>query len=303
VAKHVDDSDLPPRAPDIPEEPGLPGKGVLLWSSGRPGLADPINPATLAGLHPVWAEDALTYAPWQEVSIGHGSICGTPALDRVCGDSGKPARSPDAWWLSRKYAGGRVVVCGPCTSSLDVARHFVENKAFAPWDSALAVSQRSGRGQLGRSWSSPPGNVYGALFLPAVPKAWDSLLSLVMGYCLVLFLRAKNFPACIKWPNDILVSGKKVAGVLIEERNGRCVAGVGINLASAPPEWELREDHAAPAGSLRAAAGFTGTALETWCDLVDSVRTCYEDILARQETAGMTAARIEPFLCWRGEEA
>ena len=280
------DADSPSQIPEVPdavETPILPGPGVFLWSAGSGSLADPLTLEGLAGVHPLWAEDARAFAPWQEVFAGGG------------------AAGSQSWRRSGRHAGSRVVVCGPCSSSLDVARRFVENDLLAPWDSALAVSQRSGRGQLGRSWSSPAGNIYGTLCLPPVPKEFDNILSLIMGYCLARFLRAKNVPACIKWPNDILVRDVKVAGVLIEEREGRCVAGMGLNLVSAPAAGELRADHGAPAGSLREIAEFSGSPLGTWCDLVDFVRVCYENTIAR-EVGDVTARLIEPLLCWLGRE-
>ena len=264
---HDGDSDLPRK------EPLLPTPGIFLWGGGRADLADPVNPPALAGVDPLWAEDALACAPWQELlSAG------------------------ESWWFSRQRAPGRVVVCGPCSSSLDVARLFAGKDMLSPWDSVLAVSQRAGRGQLGRSWESPPGNVYGALLLPPVPKEWDDRLSLLVGFCLVRFLRSKNIPACIKWPNDLLVAGVKVAGVLIEEREGRCMAGIGINLTSCPPKEMLRAGHAAPAGHLRQLTGFMGAPLGVWRDLVDFVRVCYETVLAR-EAASTAASLIKPFMC------
>jgi len=252
----------------------LPASGIFLWGNGRADLADPVTPQTLAGLHPLWAEDALERAPWQELL-----------------SAGEP------WWFSKRRAGGRVVVCGPCVSSLDVARFFAGQGRLEAWDSVLAVSQRAGRGQLGRSWESPPGNVYGTLVLPPAPKEWDSQLSLLVGFCLARFLRSKNIPAFIKWPNDLLVEGKKVAGILIEERDGRCMAGIGINLAGHPPQAALRGGHAAPAGNLRRLTGFTGTPLGMWCDLVEFVRSCYENILACE--AASTAASLVSPLLWR----
>jgi len=184
---------------------------------------------------------------------------------------------------------------------LDVARYFVEHKILTSWDSALAVSQRLGRGQLGRSWSSPVGNIYGALLLPPAAREFDAVLSLLMGYCLVRFLRSKNVPAFLKWPNESLVDDVKVAGVRIEERGGRCVAGVGVNVASAPAAGELRANHAVPAGCLRRFAGFGGSPLGIWCDLVDFVRTCYGNTIAR-EVGDVMASLIEPLLCWLGQE-
>lgn len=170
-----------------------------------------------------------------------------------------------------------------------------------PWDSVLAVSQWAGRGQLRRGWNSPPGNLYAALVLPPVPKEMDSLLPLVLGYCLAGFLRFKKIPVGIKWPNDILLGNVKIGGVLVEERRGVSLAGIGLNLASSPPPVLLREDHAVPAGHLHE-AGHTFSPLSLWCDLVDFMRICYETCLIQGPPSNV-AALVEPLLCWLGQEA
>lgn len=266
-----------------PEDPQVPGPGVLLWALGREELADPLSPERLGRYHPVWAEDALGLSPWQEVSVTWCSTC-----------------EKESWWLSKGYTGATVVVAGPCSSALDVARPLAENMAIEAWDSVLAVSQWAGRGQLRRSWNSPPGNVYGALVLPPTPKDVDSLLPLILGYCLASFFRAKNLSVSVKWPNDILLDGLKVGGMLVEERRGVCVAGIGLNLVSSPPKEILRQEHAVPAGCLNS-AGLSATPLALWCELVDFVKICYENVLI-QGPPGRVASLVEPLLSWLGQE-
>lgn len=262
--------------------PALPGPGALLWALGREELADPLCPDSLAGCHPAWEEDARRFAPWQEVSVTWCSAC-----------------AQEKWWVSPVRRQGRILVCGKCSSALDVARPLAENALFGAWDSVLAVSQWAGRGQLRRQWLSPPGNVYAALVLPPVPKAYDSLLPLILGYCIAGFLRYKKLEASIKWPNDLLVAEQKVGGILVEERKGVAVAGIGLNLVSAPPPDMLREAHAVPAGYLRA-HGLKSGPLTLWAELVDFVKICYETTL-QQGSPGNVAAMIEPLLCWLGE--
>lgn len=263
--------------------PRIPGPGVLLWAQGREELADPLTPESLARRHPGWAEDAQAFAPWQEVSVPWCSTC-----------------AEETWWLSGAASRGRTIVCGPCSSCLDVARPLAEGGMLDPWDSVLAVSQWAGRGQLRRGWDSPAGNLYAALVLPPVPREYDSLLPLILGYCLTEFLLGKKLPAAIKWPNDILLEGVKVGGILVEERRGAVLAGIGLNLVSAPPQALLREAHAVPAGHLRA-QGFGAPPLGLWRELVDFVKICYEISLA-QGPPGNMASLVEPHLCWLGQE-
>ncbi|WP_243359345.1 biotin--[acetyl-CoA-carboxylase] ligase [Fundidesulfovibrio terrae] len=263
--------------------PRIPGPGVLLWAQGREELADPLFPEKLADCHPGWAEDARAFAPWQEVLVPWCSAC-----------------AQESWWLSSEKVRGRIVVCGPCSSCLDVARPMAENKLLDPWDSVLAVSQWSGRGQLRRGWDSPPGNLYAALVLPQPPREYDSLLPLILGYCMAGFLLGRKVPARIKWPNDILAGGVKVGGMLVEERRGTVLAGIGLNLVSSPPLAMLREDHAVPAGYLKA-CGLNATPLGLWRDLVDFVKICYETTLT-QGTPHNVTSLIEPHLEWLGQD-
>ena len=109
----------------------------------------------------------------------------------------------------------------------------------------LAGQQTGGRGRQGRSWSSPPGNVYASLLLidPA-PPAVAPQLGLVAGVALSDALRgctSAQVSLTIKWPNDILHRGSKLAGILVEGvrcRDGRfaCVLGFGVNRSSHPSD-------------------------------------------------------------------
>ena len=75
--------------------------------------------------------------------------------------------------------------------------------------------------------------------------------SLVTGYMLLTALRALGFSLSLKWPNDLLLNeSDKIGGILLEERNGILMAGLGINLAEAPTAAELREPGATRAAVL-----------------------------------------------------
>ncbi|HEV2551533.1 MAG TPA: biotin--[acetyl-CoA-carboxylase] ligase [Stellaceae bacterium] len=120
-----------------------------------------------------------------------------------------------------------------------------------------AREQLAGRGRRGRSFSSPPGNLYMSVLLrPARPAVAAAQLSfaaaLAVGEAAAALLPdAKRL--CYKWPNDVLVDGRKLSGVLLESQaasEGRLdwlVIGIGVNLASYPEGLEF------PAISLKAA--------------------------------------------------
>ncbi|WP_193180381.1 biotin--[acetyl-CoA-carboxylase] ligase [Nisaea sediminum] len=121
-----------------------------------------------------------------------------------------------------------------------------------------ARSQTAGRGRLGRPWSSPEGNLYTTAILdPELPLGRLQELSFVASLA-VHDAVAGLLPGAdlkLKWPNDVLLEGAKLSGILTETlpRDGRYVAllGVGINLGHAPgetryPATSIREHLAAP---------------------------------------------------------
>jgi BirA family biotin operon repressor/biotin-[acetyl-CoA-carboxylase] ligase len=103
----------------------------------------------------------------------------------------------------------------------------------------VADQQTAGRGRLGRRWDAPPGSALLASFvLPSRPLA-----SLAAGVAAAV---ACGESVRLKWPNDLLVDGRKLAGILVEQRGGRCVVGIGVNLTWAPPgagRLEADRDH------------------------------------------------------------
>lgn len=100
--------------------------------------------------------------------------------------------------------------------------------AGAPHGTAVtADEQTAGRGRQGRGWATPPGS---ALAVSLVIRDPDPLLSLRAGLAVADLAGAG---ARVKWPNDVLVDGRKVAGVLVEGRlqEGWAVLGIGVNAA------------------------------------------------------------------------
>ena len=111
----------------------------------------------------------------------------------------------------------------------------------------IAETQTGGKGRLGRKWISPKGNLYLSVILrPAVPLQKAPLITLMGAVAIVSAIRTTcGLEAGIKWPNDILVSGKKVSGLLTElsaeqDRIRHIVLGIGVDvnmeLEALPPE-------------------------------------------------------------------
>jgi BirA family biotin operon repressor/biotin-[acetyl-CoA-carboxylase] ligase len=124
-------------------------------------------------------------------------------------------------------------------------------------EGAVAVTdfQTAGRGRLGRAWAAPPGTALLCSVLLRPPAGSRiAQLSLVGGLAAAQAVEAAlGRPAQLKWPNDVLVDGLKVAGVLAEARDGVVVVGVGLNVNQTA--GQLPADARIPAASLRSLDG------------------------------------------------
>lgn len=104
-------------------------------------------------------------------------------------------------------------------------------------DWLVALRQSDGRGRQGRGWSMTKGNFAGSTLVvvrPADPE--PQTLSLVAGLAAIEAVEAAapGLPLCLKWPNDLLFDGGKLAGILLERSGQRIAVGIGVNLAVAP---------------------------------------------------------------------
>jgi BirA family biotin operon repressor/biotin-[acetyl-CoA-carboxylase] ligase len=176
-------------------------------------------------------------------------------------------------------------------STNDEARRLAEQGAAAG-AVVVAGEQLKGRGRHGRAWTSPPGNLYASLLLrPEGTLAEAAQLSLVASLALAEALIALAPPPAtdvrVKWPNDVLVRGAKVAGLLLEsaaaadERVDWLIIGSGVNIASAPVGTSY------PATALR----YEGFPLITPLDLLARYLGMLDDWLARWRTGGFAAVR------------
>jgi BirA family transcriptional regulator, biotin operon repressor / biotin---[acetyl-CoA-carboxylase] ligase len=117
------------------------------------------------------------------------------------------------------------------SSTSDRARELA--MAGAPHGALVtAAEQTAGRGRQGRTWSAPPGS---ALLMSLILRGAPPLLPLAAA---VAVAEACGDDARIKWPNDVLLDGRKVAGILAEGRpaEGWVVLGIGVNVAVAPQD-------------------------------------------------------------------
>lgn len=165
-------------------------------------------------------------------------------------DMGEPQKIAD-WQVHRRWK---------VDSTNNLARD------LSPWQAVTAEIQEAGRGRYGRVFQSSEGGLWlsAVVPLPGGPTAWSGL-ALAVGWAVCQWLRELPLPAArLRWPNDILVGPRKLAGLLLEQSGGdRCVVGIGLNLTNRP--WE--DD-----------PGLTGTTTR----LADEIPTCpgYDEALA-----------------------
>lgn len=106
----------------------------------------------------------------------------------------------------------------------------------------IAERQTSGRGRDGRVWQSPPGGLYlSAILRPSLPIVNVPPMTLAIGVGVCDAVRSTGAPCTLKWPNDLLVRGRKLAGVLVEtqsqgNRLESVVVGIGINIEGPLPD-------------------------------------------------------------------
>ena len=171
----------------------------------------------------------------------------------------------------------RLIALDTVDSTNDEARRRAAAGA-APFTVVWAQAQTAGRGRRGRNWVSPRGNLHVSLLLrPERPMAEVARLSfaaaVALGEALAELLPPGADLAC-KWPNDLLLAGRKVAGMLLESAGeGQLVLGLGVDVAEAP-------EPALHRATCLAEHGFTGDAgqvLEAFCRHFIGWFTCWRD--------------------------
>ncbi len=219
-----------------------------------------------------------------------------------------------------------VYMTGPASSSLDAANLLHERGLFPEWSSVLCLSQSAGRGQMRRAWSSPAGNVYAALRLPNSGPFATFAAAPAIGGLVAEALHEEGFPVLLKWPNDLLQPGEgmvpsllpgrdqchKVGGILLEERRGALIAGIGLNTASAPDSSTLRDNYVFSAGIIRSREKLAQNRINCeksnksseselifplWKRLVERIFSCYA---YSSDPASWWPALAEKHLAFRG---
>jgi BirA family transcriptional regulator, biotin operon repressor / biotin---[acetyl-CoA-carboxylase] ligase len=132
----------------------------------------------------------------------------------------------------------------------------------------VADRQTAGRGRRGRTWQDGPAG--GSLLVSVVVPAGErntTLLPLAAGVAVSDALRRAGAAALLKWPNDVLLDGRKCAGILAERHGDAVVIGIGVDV-----DWR-GTDRTGEAGSWTSAAEHLGSEVDRWDVLVDLLRS------------------------------
>lgn len=138
--------------------------------------------------------------------------------------------------LKTRILGSRIFLFKEIPSTQDEAKRRVEEGA-PEGTTIISLSQKEGRGKRGNQWFSPPGGLYMSLILrPTFPLTLVSPITLTIAVAVVRAIReATGIQVRTKWPNDLMVRGKKVGGILTElctQPRGikHLVVGIGVNV-------------------------------------------------------------------------
>jgi BirA family transcriptional regulator, biotin operon repressor / biotin---[acetyl-CoA-carboxylase] ligase len=142
--------------------------------------------------------------------------------------------------------------------------------------------QTEGRGRLGRSWEDVPGRavLMSVLLRPDAPMPLWPERSLVAGEAVAAALRMETgVDASLRHPNDVVVAGRKLVGVLPEASSGRVVLGIGVNVNQSTDE--LPSDTAKPPTSLRVELGHEVERAPLLAAILRELELGYDDWAAR----------------------
>jgi BirA family biotin operon repressor/biotin-[acetyl-CoA-carboxylase] ligase len=154
---------------------------------------------------------------------------------------------------------------------MDLAWALFQQGWFPEFAFVRAETQTHGRGRFGRAWVSAPGNLFVTLRLPDSAGILDTLLPLALGLTLVRALEPLRVPARIKWPNDVLIGFSKVGGILVEKKGPVIMAGLGVNISSAP-ESSLGEKFFHIKSGCLAESGVNLEPSELWALILEQIK-------------------------------
>lgn len=268
--------------------------GIFIPQKGISGLFCGMLPDAIENLSEVWAKDISRHGPWSflpPVLIEYSAFPGCMPIS---------LKELPVWQaVGTGNTSCRIIVCRNAESTMDAASGLFKQGDLSCGDSVVAISQCKGRGQHGRTWYSEPGNLY-ATWIIAEKNGWNHIVPLFAGYVAASVLRGSGIEVMLKWPNDLVVSGKKIGGILTESRHGIHRIGIGINIEHAPEQALLRDEFAFPATSLKHCGINTGP-LSLWEKIVETGNKLWEQWTAAFRPQDIVCL-VERYMSYIGEK-
>lgn len=189
---------------------------------------------------------------------------------------------------------GRTVVCFAETDSTNIRAKNLAEQGVKHGTLAVADMQHTGKGRRGRGWISAAGtSIYMSLILrPAFPPSRAPMLTLLMAYSAAQAIREQEaLEVMIKWPNDLVLNGKKICGILTEmsaeiDYINHVVIGIGVNTNEESYPEEIRET----ATSLRIEKGSKVKRADLIARIMKQFETNYERFLQTEDLSAIQDA-------------
>jgi BirA family biotin operon repressor/biotin-[acetyl-CoA-carboxylase] ligase len=137
---------------------------------------------------------------------------------------------------ARSTTFGKELITLRCVDSTQDYGRKVANAGAPEGTVVVALEQKAGKGRMRRTWSSPRGGLWFTLLLrPSIPMSELYKLTLLFGVSVARALDSYGLKPYLKWPNDVLVDGKKICGILLEisgepDRVDYVLVGIGLNV-------------------------------------------------------------------------
>ncbi len=203
---------------------------------------------------------------------------------------------PVPWELRQKlqtqFVGRHIVYRHIADSTQQVALEMAEKQEASNGTVVIAELQRNGRGRIGRKWVSPYGGLWlSVILMPQLVPSQSTLLPIAAAVAVCIAIRqTTGLDAKLKWPNDVLLHGKKVAGILVDlsaesDKINYAVIGIGLN-ANVDPADITRHMQETPGGaevtSLKTELGRDVNLLNLTVRLLEQIESCC-NLLSRED--------------------
>lgn len=184
--------------------------------------------------------------------------------------------------LQTSFIGKNTIVYKDNVDSTQAVAITLAEKQDANGAVVIAEQQSSGRGRMKRKWLSPRGGIWASVVLrPSIPTAASTMLPFVAAVAVCDAVRqATGLPATLKWPNDVMVKGRKVAGILLDlsaeaETVNYAVIGIGINANVDTSKIKVDREGRPAITSLKEELGRNVNRLRLTVDLLEKLEQFY----------------------------